>query len=128
MDECEDILRHLENDIKGPEARPARITALVSKLPSSTVPAPRVLSASLLDRLNAIADTHNGVIPLHGRLFAQWMHLAYPRECPYPHLAGTTAPQAAFAWMESGQKTQASSDEIELIIEESRNTSKSNLS
>merc|ERR1719453_2663294 len=113
MDECEDILRHLENDIKGPEARPARITALVSKLPSSTVPAPRVLSASLLDRLNAIADTHNGVIPLHGRLFAQWMHLAYPRECPYPHLAGTTSQMREREFdAESGSSALATKEEM----------------
>ncbi|OLP24478.1 hypothetical protein AK812_SmicGene48940, partial [Symbiodinium microadriaticum] len=25
--------------------------------------------------------------PLHGRLFAQWMHYAFPHECPYPQIA-----------------------------------------
>merc|ERR1719189_3474211 len=27
----------------------------------------------------------NGKVPLHSRLFAQWMHHAYPQECPFPH-------------------------------------------
>eukprot|EP00932_Pfiesteria_piscicida_P001794 SRR837773.11743.p2 GENE.SRR837773.11743~~SRR837773.11743.p2 ORF type:complete len:129 (-),score=16.03 SRR837773.11743:26-412(-) len=26
-------------------------------------------------------------------MFALWMHHEYPRECPFPHLAGTTKPQ-----------------------------------
>merc|ERR550537_644654 len=29
------------------------------------------------------------MIPLHGRLFAQWLHYAFPHECPYPHMSGT---------------------------------------
>ena len=28
-------------------------------------------------------------VPLHGRLFAQWMHYAFPRHCPFPHVSGT---------------------------------------
>merc|ERR1740129_2739471 len=36
---------------------------------------------------------HRGKVPLYGRLFAQWLHHAYPRECPFPHLSGSTAPK-----------------------------------
>ncbi len=36
--------------------------------------------------------TGYGRVPLHGRLFAQWMHHVFPRECPYPHVAGTVNP------------------------------------
>merc|ERR1719263_1524255 len=108
MDECEDLLTHLENDIKASEAPAARIAGLVAALPSATVTAPRELSSTLRRRLDEIADTHSGTIPLHGRLFAQWMHHAYPRECPYPHIAGTTAPQAAKGWQdESGEDPTA---------------------
>ena len=39
-------------------------------------------------RLDEIASLHAGPVPLHSRLFRQWMHHAYPRECPYPHEAG----------------------------------------
>lgn len=27
--------------------------------------------------------------PLHGRLFAQWLHYVFPRECPFPHKTGS---------------------------------------
>jgi len=47
----------------------------------------------LMQRLTEIAARYDGQVPLHGRLFAQWMHHAYPRECPYPHISGTTQPQ-----------------------------------
>jgi len=129
MDECEPLLTHLENDIKASEATPTRIADLISLLPSATVDAPRELSATLRQRLDEIANAHGGTIPLHGRLFAQWMHHAYPRECQYPHLAGATAPMAALAWKaESGMNHTASNDEINLIVQEAelkRNTSSS---
>merc|ERR1719221_911571 len=49
------------------------------------------LDDSLRTQLNKIAANHGGKIPLHGRLFAQWLHYAFPAECPFPHVAGTAA-------------------------------------
>merc|ERR1719492_542018 len=66
---------------------------------SDTVDAPRNLSTALLGRLGEISRHHSGHVPLHGRLFAQWMHHAYPRECPFPHAAGTTNPMSPDEWM-----------------------------
>ena len=40
----------------------------------------------LAARLEEFARYHSGRAPLHGCLFAQWMHHAYPRECPGPHV------------------------------------------
>merc|ERR1719330_622857 len=85
FDECEDLLRHVEEEVRGPTALPSQIAGLVSSLHSETVHAPRNLSGVLLSRLEQIAELHKGKVPLHGRLFAQWMHHAYPRECPFPH-------------------------------------------
>jgi len=113
MDECEGLLGHLEKQIAAPEATSTRIATLVSELPSSTVVAPRKLSSSLLDRLGEIAAHHGGTVQLHGRLFAQWMHHAFPRECPYPHLSGTTNPLTPDEWLEStGEETVASNEEM----------------
>jgi len=98
-DECEGLLASLEHAIGHPEATAADIAALVSALPSDTVDAPRNLSAPLIGRLDDIARHHNGLVPLHGRLFMQWMHHAYPRECPYPHSAGTTSPVTQDEWL-----------------------------
>merc|ERR1719213_437349 len=113
MDECEGLLGHLERQIAAPEGTPARIGTLVSELSSSSVVAPRKLSATLSDRLGEIAATHGGSVPLHGRLFAQWMHHAFPRECPYPHLSGSTNPQTPDEWLDStGEEATATDDEM----------------
>merc|ERR1719333_1910443 len=113
MDECEGLLGHLEDRIAAPEARPERIAALIAELPSSSVAAPRILSKTLLGRLEEIAAEHGGTVPLHGRLFAQWMHHAFPRECPYPHLSGTTNPQTPDEWLEStGEETTATDEQM----------------
>merc|ERR1719476_478673 len=101
IDECEGLMGHLERAIAEPRASPDRIATLVAGLRSDTVDAPRNLSASLLARLEEIADHHDGLVPLHGRLFAQWMHHAYPLECPYPHAAGTSSPLTPDEWMQS---------------------------
>jgi len=117
VDECESLLTHLENDVKASEATPARILELVSDLPSATVSVPRKLPATLHRRLEEIADAHGGTVPLHGRLFSQWMHHAYPRECLYPHISGDTAPVSALDFKkDSGEEHTASDDEIERIV------------
>merc|ERR1719350_1614539 len=100
FDECEGLMGHLERSISAPTASPKRIAELVAGLQSESVDAPRDLSASLMSRLGEIADHHDGLVPLHGRLFAQWMHHAYPLECPYPHAAGTVQPLTPDEWMD----------------------------
>jgi len=82
--------------------------------------APRNLSAPLLYRLNEIADGHGGTVPLHGRLFAQWMHHAFPRECPYPHESGTTNPQTPSEWMEENDEDHptVSREEMRRLVED----------
>jgi len=93
VNECETLMDTVERSIGQPEASPEDIVSLVQTLPSATVLANRVLPDVMLTRLRAIANSHqSGMVPLHGRLFSQWMHHAYPRECPYPHLAGSTSP------------------------------------
>jgi len=92
IDECESLMGHLERNIAAPEASPERILELVSALPSSTLAAPHEISEPLKARLQDIAAPHGGKVPLHTRLFTQWMHHVYPRECQYPHLSGTTKP------------------------------------
>jgi diadenosine tetraphosphatase ApaH/serine/threonine PP2A family protein phosphatase len=92
IDECESILGRLEELALAPEATPSMITSLIAKIPSSTVAANRTLSSWLHQRLDEVAKHHGGLVPLHGRLFAQWLHYAYPRECPFPHVSGMVDP------------------------------------
>merc|ERR550514_1170682 len=60
-------------------------------------------------QLDHIADAHKGKVPLHGRLFGQWMHRAFPRECPFPHRAGSTQAKAP---LEFGEKYLVTPTEI----------------
>jgi len=113
LNECEQLMSHLEKEIDAPEAEPSRIAAIVSSLPSSTVEAPRDLSPALVGRLDEVAAAHGGTVQLHGRLFGQWMHHAFPRECPFPHVSGATNPQTPDEWMSAqGQESFASKQEM----------------
>jgi len=113
IDECEGLMSQLERDVAAPTTSAARIAELVGRLHSDTVDAPRNLSASLLSRLGEIADHHDGKVLLHGRLFAQWMHHAFPLECPYPHASGTTTPLTPDEWMD-----ESGADEVAAPVDE----------
>jgi len=93
LDECEGIIGRLEQLLSAPEASPSTILPLIQMIASSTMPSNRTLSPWLHQRLEEVAKHHGGQVPLHGRLFAQWLHYAYPRECAFPHAAGTTNPK-----------------------------------
>jgi len=108
---CERLIGHLERLLEAPSAPPQRIAALVAELPSDTVDAPRQLPAALHVRLAEIAEHHGGEVPLHGRLFSQWLHHAYPRECPFPHVDGEANPLTPEAWAEAFGTHFAASDE-----------------
>merc|ERR1719183_859086 len=103
LDECEGILGRLEQLVAAPDASPSTILNLVPMIPSATMPSNRTLSNWLRSRLDEVAKHHGGLVPLHGRLFAQWLHYAYPRECNFPHAAGTIDPQRPEDITESGQ-------------------------
>jgi len=91
IDECEDLLRGIERRIGEPYAAPEEILVVARSLLS--LEGERVdLSEHMVDKLHRVAALHGGRVPLHGRLFALWMHHAYPRDCPYPAQSGTTNP------------------------------------
>merc|ERR1719168_507991 len=112
---CEDLMSQLERSIKAPHATPEEIVNLVSAMPAPSAPQKRTLAPALVRKLEDVADHHGGSVPLHGRLFAQWMHFAYPHECPYPQLSGTTTLSAS---LEEGEEAGAS--KLSLSEEEMR--------
>jgi len=77
------------------------------------------VSQLLNSRLYQIAAKHGGKVPLHGRLFAQWLHHAFPQSCPFPHEAGATNPLTPDQWMkEKGHaEIKASDEEIRHAVE-----------
>lgn len=105
-------MTRLEKEV-GTSATVPRITELVAAIPSESVKAPRELSQTLRQRLSEVAAHHGGQVPLHGRLFAQWLHHAYPLECPYPHEAGVKNVQA---WT-GGESDQASESEMKQHVD-----------
>jgi len=97
LNECEALMNEVESHVKGPEATPNQLISLLSNMPSSTIDAPRNFSADMMTRLDLIAGSNEGTVPLHGRLFSQWMHYAFPHECPMPTV--TASGTAASAWL-----------------------------
>jgi hypothetical protein len=122
LDECESILAQIEESLAAPQAVPGKITNLVSMIPSATMPSNRSLSPWLHQRLAEVAKHHGGLVPLHGRLFAQWLHYAYPRECQFPHVSGTFNPQRPediiIASNGTSEDITASAEEMERVVQE----------
>jgi len=57
-------------------------------------------------------------VHLHGRLFMQWLHHLFPRQCSYPHVAGSTSPQLPEAFeKETGLSCMETQDEMRKFIE-----------
>merc|ERR1719420_2478930 len=110
-DECGELMAEVERGIAAPMGAPGAIVEIVSKISSDTVDAPRNLTVELIGKLEAVARPRGGRIPLHGRLFAQWMHHAFPNECPHPHVSGTTAPKTTVAFKKSGGKVSVTAEE-----------------
>jgi hypothetical protein len=112
--ECEDLMAKLETEFANETAAPEPILKLVASLPSDTVEAPRKLSKTLKGRLKSIAKSNDGSVPLHGRLFSQWMHHAFPRECPYPAAPGAVNPQTPDEWMKETGHSSSKLTDLEL--------------
>jgi len=92
INECEARLKQVEDAVQAPVATSEQIAPVVASLMAmdgKTQGLPEVLEG----QLSKIAETHRGKVPLHGRLFAQWMHYAFPQECPFPHAAGKAKAQ-----------------------------------
>lgn len=100
LSECEGLMNELESAVRAPTAGPERLLGLLANLSSSSVDAPRQLPRELAEKLGAIAGRHGGEVPLHGRLFAQWLHFAFPNECPYPHVAERAAALTPSHWLD----------------------------
>jgi len=115
---CDDLLAQLEERVAAPSAPAATLAALAADLSvgssSLTLPGRGAFDPGLLARLDEVAAVNGGQVPLHGRLFAQWLHHAFPLECPYPHEAGTTSPESPEEWMARTGQTSNSKTEEEI--------------
>eukprot|EP00929_Paragymnodinium_shiwhaense_P068960 TRINITY_DN3478_c0_g2_i2.p1 TRINITY_DN3478_c0_g2~~TRINITY_DN3478_c0_g2_i2.p1 ORF type:complete len:567 (-),score=155.55 TRINITY_DN3478_c0_g2_i2:97-1797(-) len=116
LNECEAVMNHLEGQVQAPVASPEQLLRLTEDLASSSVDAPRLLSDTLRSKLHAIAERSGGAVPLHGRLFKQWLHYAYPNECAYPAQDLSAAAQSPATWKDG--KSRASAEDKDQHIAE----------
>uniref|UniRef100_A0A7S1F0B7 Uncharacterized protein n=1 Tax=Noctiluca scintillans TaxID=2966 RepID=A0A7S1F0B7_NOCSC len=88
---CEGILGDIEQVVRASEATVNEMITIISDMldVDTFEDKPLKLSDSLKDRLRAMGEMHEGQIRLHSRLFAQWLHYVFPRECPFPHKSGS---------------------------------------
>merc|ERR1719159_1169182 len=115
-DECGELVAEVERGVAAPTGAPGDIARIVSQISSDTVDAPRNLTLGLVGKLEEVARRHGGRVPLHGRLFAQWMHHAFPLECPHPHVSGTTTPMTADKFDSSGGNSTVTNAERDHYI------------
>eukprot|EP00927_Polykrikos_kofoidii_P012345 TRINITY_DN15322_c0_g1_i1.p1 TRINITY_DN15322_c0_g1~~TRINITY_DN15322_c0_g1_i1.p1 ORF type:complete len:559 (+),score=104.72 TRINITY_DN15322_c0_g1_i1:159-1835(+) len=115
-DECEELLTGLEHHLRRPSAFPAEIIAAAKHL---NVPFTQEHRPWLRQRLDAIAKHHDGRVPVHGRLFAQWMHFAFPRQCQYAHPANAfpSQRQTMEQWeLSTGLRTSATVKQLQETV------------
>jgi hypothetical protein len=79
LSNCDSIMDEIEHRVLAPTASPERLLNIVQNISSQ-----RSLPRGLSEKLKSIAERHGGEVPLHGRLFAQWLHFAFPHECNFP--------------------------------------------
>jgi hypothetical protein len=109
--ECESVLGAGEEAVASPMGLPEEIlTSLANITVTFEDDHLPTLKGSLTQQLQEIATVNGGKVPLHGRLFAQWLHYAFPSVCPFPHKAGTTS---TLAPLEFGSEYIASDEELE---------------
>lgn len=128
INHCEEILAHFEGVVKAPMANTDQILDAVTTLPANKASKHTKMTRALLDKLNQIAARDGGMVPLHGRLFALWLHLVYPRECPYPHLSGATHQTSLMEYSaKKGRSFRVTEQEANHYLNARRNVSLANV-
>jgi len=89
-------MTHLERSIQAPSAEPKQILEVMNH--SIPFHDEIQISDALASKLHIIADRSQGEVPIYGRLFSQWMHFAFPTECPYPSILENSSHRLPSAW------------------------------
>jgi len=124
LNECNSMLHQLEARFQAPEASASDILiALEENLVNKKFTAHhQALNGTLGGKLLEIAAQNaDGMVPIHGRLFAQWLHYVFPRDCPYPHEVGAVMQMLPHEWAAAAGGYNASDPQAEhpTVAEES---------
>merc|ERR1719383_1251233 len=76
LNECEPLMSEIESRVQAPTATAEQLSGIVGNLSSATVDAPRRLPSGL----------------------AEWLHFAFPHECPFPHAVEDAAVHTIDFW------------------------------
>jgi len=98
LNEGNAIMSELEGRLRSPTAPAQAILGALQDM-SSHKREPLQLQSGMMQKLEGIAARHGGAVPLHGRLFAQWLHLVFPTEVPYPHVVEETSMLSPKHWV-----------------------------
>lgn len=90
-DRCSDIIEQIEGKFLSPMVDSLPLLYAVGNLSSLGDDLEGPLSPlfgpngkELQERISVIAGKNGGQVPLHGSMFAQWLHYAFPLDCPHP--------------------------------------------
>jgi hypothetical protein len=119
LNECDRVFQHIEAVLRSPTASTAEVIHAVESMPDTASLEAGKVSETLRSRLEEVAALHHGKVPLHGRLFAQWLHFVFPRDCPFPHLVDTVNPMTPIKFEEAlGEgSTDASDEEVAMFLQ-----------
>jgi hypothetical protein len=112
VNECEGLLARLEREVLAPKVKPEELARVVKKLPGANI------AESLLEEIPRLATQGSGLVPLHSRALAKWMHRAFPLECPAPSDQIITNPKTPDEWMGASGKEVAKLEEMMAEIAE----------
>jgi len=93
LSNCDSIMDEIEHKVLAPKASAEQLLKIVRNISNL-----EVLPSGLIEKLASIAAHHGGEVPIHGRLFAQWLHFAFPQECPYPAILENAKTLAKSQW------------------------------
>jgi len=109
LSDCGHLMGEVEHMVQAPTASPQLLLGIVGNISLMHFDGEQVVTAELEAKLHTVAAQHAGTVPLHGRLFAQWMHFAFPLECPYPHVLQDSISLSPASW--SSKKSYTSTEE-----------------
>eukprot|EP00927_Polykrikos_kofoidii_P059345 TRINITY_DN54519_c0_g1_i1.p1 TRINITY_DN54519_c0_g1~~TRINITY_DN54519_c0_g1_i1.p1 ORF type:complete len:575 (-),score=71.94 TRINITY_DN54519_c0_g1_i1:146-1870(-) len=117
-DACEGLLRQLERKLGKAFASPQEILFAIGDVEGFEISDSGRISSLLHRRLDEISTVHAGRIPIHGRLFMQWLHFIRPRDCSYPHLSSSTYGKHLDAWIhETGRTASLAPSDLKAATE-----------
>lgn len=118
MSACDSMMSQLEADFRSPTVHLDKLLAVMTNFSAAADEDMQTASSPLFGHegshlrrsLLAIAARHDGMVPIHGKLFATWLHFAFPLDCPLPMRSIDEPIEQSTALMKEVAPTEWASD------------------